>query len=281
MTTASISLQDLRQRLYVKAKAEKPWRVWGLYVHVCKEATLRAAYAMAKKNNGAPGIDGVTFGAIEATGVEPFLAQLRDELVTRTYRPLRNRHVAIPKDGGRVRVLGIPAIRDRVVQGALKLLLDPIVEADFRDGSYGYRPTRTAHQAMGRVAKAMVQNKTRVIDVDLAAFFDTVRHDRLLAKVVRRIQDPAILRLVKLIVKASGPRGVPQGGVISPLLANIYLTEVDEMLAQLKETPRQGPYTYLEYARFADDLVVLVDGYRRHARLAQVAERELREVLAQ
>ncbi len=281
MTTASISLQDLRQRLYVKAKAEKSWRVWGLYVHVCKEATLRAAYAMAKKNNGAPGIAGVTFVAIEATGVEPLLAQLRNELVTRTDRPMRNRHVAIPKDGGRVRVLGIPAIRDRVVQGALKLLLDPIFEADFLDGSYGYRPTRTAHQAIGRVAKAIVQNKTRVIDVDLAAFFDTVRHDRLLAKVARRIQDPAILRLVKLMVKASGRRGVPQGGVISPLLANIYLTEVDEMLEQLKETTRQGSYTYLEYARFADDLVVLVDGYRRHARLAQVAERRLREALAQ
>ena len=281
MITASISLQDLRQRLYVKAKAEKPWRVWGLYVHVCKEETLRAAYVMAKKNNGAPGIDGVTFVAIEAMGVEAFLAQLRDELVTQTYRPMRNRHVAIPKDGGRVRVLGIPAIRDRVVQGALKLLLEPIFEADFRDGSYGYRPKRTAHQAIGRVAQAIVQNKTRVIDVDLAAFFDTVRHDRLLAKVARRIQDPAILRLVKLMVKASGRRGVPQGGVISPLLANIYLTEVDEMLEQLKEDTRQGSYTYLEYARFADDLVVLVDGYRRHARLAQVAEQRLREALAQ
>ncbi len=281
MTTASITLQDLRQRLYVKAKAEKQWRVWGLYVHVCKEATLRAAYAMAKKNHGAPGVDGVTFAAIEATGVEPFLARLRDELVTHPYRPMRNRHVEIAKDGGRVRVLGIPAIRDRVVQGALKLLLEPIFEADFRDGSYGYRPKRTAHQAIRRVAQAIVQNKTRVIDVDLAAFFETVRHDRLLAKVARRIQDPAILRLVKLIVKASGPRGVPQGGVISPLLANLYLTEVDGMLEQLKETTRQGQYTYLEYARFADDLVVLVDGYRRHAQLAQVAERKLREAWAQ
>ena len=167
------------------------------------------------------------------------------------------------------------------MQGALTLLLEPIFEADFWDGSYGYRPNRIAHQAIRRVAQARVQNKTRVIDVDLAAFFDTMRHDRLLAKVARRIQDPAILRLVKLIVKASGPRGVPQGGVISPLLANLYLTEVDEMLEQLKETTRQGQYTYLEYARFADDLVVLVDGYRRHARLAQVAERKLREAWAQ
>ncbi len=213
--------------------------------------------------------------------MEPFLARLQDELVTQTYQPMRNRHVKIPKDDGNVRVLGIPTIRDRVVQGALKLLLEPIFEADCRDRAYGYRPKRTAPQALSRVAPAIVQNKTRVMDVDLAAFFDTVRHDRLLAKVARRLQDPAILRLVKLIVKASGPRGVPQGGVISPLLANSYLTEVDGMLEQLKETTRQGQYTYLEYARYADALVVLVDGYRRHAQLAQVAERQLREACAQ
>ena len=131
MTTASISLQDLWRRLYVKAKAEKDWRFWGLYVHVCKLETLHAAYALAKQNHGAPGIDGVTFAAIEEAGVEGFLVRLRDELVSRTYRPLRNRRVEIPKGGGKVRVLGIPAIRDRVVQGALKLILEPIFEADF------------------------------------------------------------------------------------------------------------------------------------------------------
>lgn len=118
MTTAPISLQDLRRRIYVKAKAEKTKRFWGLYVHVAKLETLRAAYDLAKRNNGAPGVDGVTFDAIEAAGVEVLLAQLRDELVSRTYRPLRNRRVEIPRDGGKVRVLGIPAIRDRVVQGA-------------------------------------------------------------------------------------------------------------------------------------------------------------------
>ena len=167
MTTAPISLQDLRRRLYVKAKAEKDWQFWGLYVHVSKLETLRAAYAMAKQNDGAPGIDGVTFEAIAADGVEPFLAQLRDELVSRTYRPLRNRRVEIPKgDGKKVRVLGIPAIRDRVVQGALTLILEPIFEADFHDGSYGYRPKRTAQQAVDRVAEAIVRNTTRVIDVD-------------------------------------------------------------------------------------------------------------------
>ena len=239
MTTAPISLQDLQRRLYVKAKAEKDWRFWGLYVHVGKLETLRAAYAMAKQNDGAPGIDGVTFEAIEAAGVEPFLAQLRDELVARTYRPLRNRRVEIPKGGGKVRVLGIPAIRDRVVQGALKLILEPIFEADFHDGSYGYRPKRTAQQAVDRVAEAIVRNKTRVIDVDLAAYFDSVRHDLLLAKVARRVNDRDILHLLKLMLKASGKRGVPQGGVISPLLSNIYLTEVDAMLERAKAVTAQ------------------------------------------
>ena len=178
MTAVPISLQDLQRRLYVKAKAEKDWRFWGLYVHVVKLETLHAAYKIAKEHSGAPGIDGVTFEAIEAAGVEPFLAQLRDELVSRTYWPLRNRRVEIPKDGGKVRVLGIPAIRDRVVQGALKLILEPIFEADFHDGSYGYRPKRTAQQAVDRVAEAIVRNKTRVIDVDSAAYFDSVRHDQ-------------------------------------------------------------------------------------------------------
>jgi RNA-directed DNA polymerase len=172
MTTVPISLQDLRRRLYGKAKAEKDWRCWGLYVHVTKLETLRTAYEVAKKHNGAPGLDGVTFAAIEGAGVELFLAELRDALVARTYRPLRNRHVEIPKEGGTVRVLGIPAIRDRVVQGALKLILEPIFEADFCDGSYGYRPKRSAHEAVNRVAQAIVQNKTRVIDVDVAAFLD-------------------------------------------------------------------------------------------------------------
>ena len=277
---ASISLQDLRRRLYVKAKAEKSKRFWGLYVHVAKLETLRAAYEIAKKHNGAPGIDGVTFAAIEAGGVEGLLAQLRDELVARTYRPLRNRRVEIPKRGGKVRVLGIPAIRDRVVQGALKLIMEPIFEADFCDGSYGYRPQRTAHEAVARVAQAIVSGKTRVIDVDLAAYFDTVRQDLLLGKVAQRIQDGEILHLLRLMLKASGKRGVPQGGVISPLLANIYLTEVDAMLERAKEVTRDGEWARVEYARYADDLVILVDGYRRHAWLLQAVDRRLREELA-
>jgi RNA-directed DNA polymerase len=278
--TAPIRLQDLRRRLYVKAKADKQGRFWGLYVHVAKLETLQAAYDVAKRKDGAPGIDGVTFEAIEAAGVEAFLVTLRDALVTRTYVPLRNRRVEIPKDGGKVRVLGIPAIRDRVVQGALKLILEPIFEADFHDGSFGYRPKRTAQQAVDRVAEGIVRNKMRVIDVDLAAYFDSVRHDLLLAKVARRIQDQEILHLVKLMLKASGKRGVPQGGVISPLLSNIYLTEVDAMLERAKAVTRNGAHTYVEYVRYADDLVILVNNDRRQDWLVEAVGRRLREELA-
>ena len=281
MITASISLQDLQRRIYAKAKAEPSWRFWGLYVHVGKLETLHAAYASTKANNGAPGIDGVTFAAIEASGVEAFLQQLRDALVSRTYRPLRCRRKAIPKDGGRkVRVLSIPAIQDRVVQGALKLVLEPIFEADFQPGSYGYRPKRSAHQAVDRVAQAIVQNKTRVLDLDLRAFFDNVRHDVLLAKVARRVNDRDVLALLKQMLKASGKMGVPQGGVISPVLSNLYLTEVDRMLERAKEVTRSGKYTYVEYARFADDIVILVDAYPRHTWLLDAVTKRLREELA-
>jgi RNA-directed DNA polymerase len=172
MTKTSVNLQDLRRGLYVKAKAEPSWRFWGLYVHVCKMETLREAYELARINNGAPGIDGVTFEVIEAQGVDAFLEQIRVELVECTYRPLPARRREIPKDGGEFRVLSIPAIRYRVVQGALKLILEPIFEADFQPGSYGYRPKRTAHEAVQRVATAIVQAKTQVIDLDLRAYLD-------------------------------------------------------------------------------------------------------------
>src|SRR6202795_76549 len=280
MTTAPISLQDLRRRLYVKAKAEPSWRFWGLYVHVCKMETLREAYEMAKQNDGAPGVDGVTFEAIESQGAEALLGQLRDELTGHTYQPLPTRRQEIPKDGGKVRVLSIPAIRDRVVQGALKLILEPIFEADFQPGSFGYRPKKTAHEAVDRVAKAIVQHKTRVIDIDLRSYFDNVRHDRLLAKVAKRVDDDDVMHLLKIMLKANGRCGVPQGGVISPLLSNLYLAEVDRMLERAKEVTRSGKYTYIEYARFADDLVILIDAYPRHDWLMGAVEKRLRAELA-
>ncbi len=282
MIKAPISLQDLRRKLYIKAKTESSWRFWGLYVHVCKIETLRAAYASARANQGAPGVDGVTFETIEQQGVERFLNQIRDELTQSTYTPLPPRKTEIPKDGGRkVRILSIPAIRDRVVQGALKLILEPIFEADFQPGSYGYRPKRTAHDAIARVTKAIALGKTHVIDLDLRAFFDSVRHDRLLELVARRIQDNEILHLLKVILKSSGSLGVSQGGVISPLLSNVYLNEVDRMLERAKAVTAGPGYTLIEYARFADDMVVLVN--ERDARaswMLQVVSRRLREEFA-
>jgi RNA-directed DNA polymerase len=281
MTKASSNLQDLRRSLYVKAKAEPSWRFWGLYVHVCKMETLYEAYRMAKENDGAPGIDGVTFEAIEESGEEGFLQQIRDELMTNTYRPMRLRKKEIPKDGGKkVRVLSIPSISDRVVQGAVKLILEPIFEADFQPGSFGYRPKRTAHAAVNRVAQAIVESKTRIIDIDLRAYFDNVQHYLLLEKVARRVKDEAVMHLLKMMLKATGKQGVPQGGVISPLLSNLYLNEVDRMLERAIATTRNGKYTYVQYARFADDLVILIDSYRRHDWLVQAVNKRLREELA-
>ncbi len=283
MIKAPISLQDLRRRIYVKAKAEGAWRFWGLFVHVCKGETLREAYQLAKANRGAPGLDGVTFRDIERRGADGFLKQLRDELVTGRYRPMRNRRQEIPKGNGKVRVLGIPTIRDRVVQGALKLILEPIFEADFQVGSFGYRPKRTAHQAVNRVAEAIVRKRTRVIDVDLKGFFDNVRHHILLKKVATRVADEDVMRLLKMILKATGKKGVPQGGVISPLLSNIYLNDIDRMLEKAKAVTRvasaRGPRDVLEYARFADDLVILVGSFTQHDWLLKAVGRRLREEL--
>jgi RNA-directed DNA polymerase len=280
MTKTPGSLQDLSKSLYDKAKAEPTWRFWGLYVHVCKMEILQEAYKMAKKNNGAPGIDGVTFEAIEESGAESFLRQIQDELVNQTYRPMQVRKKEIPKDGGtKVRILSIPSIRDRVVQGALKLILEPIFEADFQPGSYGYRPKRTAHEAINRVAQAIVEEKTKIIDLDLRAYFDNVQHYLLLEKVARRVQDDQVMRLLKMILKTTGKKGVPQGGVISPLLSNLYLNEVDKMLEKAIETTRYKGYTAVQYARFADDQVILVDPHPQHAWLEKAVIQRLREEL--
>jgi RNA-directed DNA polymerase len=262
MIKSSVNLQELRRRIYRKAKAEKQWRFWGLYVHVIKMETLRAAYQQAKANDGTAGIDGESFATIEARGVEKFLSAIREELLSRSYKPSKNRRVEIPKGNGKTRRLGIPTIKDRVVQGALKLILEAIFEADFHTSSFAYRPKRTAHQALDRVVHGLVQGLSRVLDVDLKSYFDNVRHHLLLRKLAHRVQDAEILHLVKQILKANGAKGVPQGGVLSPLLANLYLNELDQaMEEETAKRRREGRWERVVYTRYADDMVILVDGY--------------------
>ena len=281
MTKAPITLQDLRRKIYVKAKTEKQWRFWGLYVHICKLETLTEAYCLAKRNKGAPGIDGVTFDVIEANGIESYLKGIQKDLLNFNYKPQRAKRVEIPKsDGKSMRILKIPTIRDRIVEGAVKLILEPIFETDFQDGSYGYRPNRRAADAINRVAKAIISGKSKVIDIDLSSYFDTVRHDILLKKIAMRIQDNKVMHLIKLILKASGKRGLRQGGVLSPMMSNLYLNGVDKMLEQAKEVTKTNGYYNIEYARWADDAVILVDGNKRHAKLQKAIEKRLREEIA-
>jgi RNA-directed DNA polymerase len=279
MTKTSIGVQELRKRIGEKAKAEPHHRFWGLYTHVWKLDTLEEAYRLAKQKDGAPGVDGVTFEHIEAQGRERLLEELSRELREKNYRPLPCRQVEIPKEGGKVRTLKIPAIRDRVVQGALRLVLEPIFEADFQPGSYGYRPNRTAHEALERVRGGLYKQLHQVIDLDLKSYFDTVRHDLLLAKLARRVNDDDVMWLSKSILKAGGTRGLPQGSVIGPLWANVFLNGVDEMLERAQEATQQGAYEVVRYTRFADDLVVLCSSHPRAAHWAAVVERRIREEL--
>jgi len=280
MTKTSIGVQELRKRIGDKAKTEPEHRFWGLYTHVWKLDVLREAYRLAKQNNGASGVDGETFAKIEAQGVEKYLQTLSQELRERSYRPLPCRQVDIPREGGKVRGLKIPAIRDRVAQGALRLVLEPIFEADFQPGSYGYRPTRTAHQALERVREGLSKNLHVVIDLDLKSYFDTVRQDVLLSKLAQRIADDEVMWLCKQILRSGGKRGLPQGSVIGPLFANVFLNGVDQMLERAQEATRNGPYENARYTRFADDLVVQVSGHPRARNWAAKVERRLREELA-
>ena len=239
--TTPEAIRTLQRKLYRKAKAEPAFRFYVLYDKIYREDILRHAYELARANAGAAGVDGVTFAQIEASGVEAWLAGLREELVSKTYRPDPVRRVSIPKaDGVGERLLGIPTIRDRVVQTAAKLVLEPIFEADFEDNAYGYRPARGAVDAVKEVHRHIRRGYTDVVDADLSKYFDSIPHCELLKSVARRIVDRHVLRLIKLWLKApieeedgegtrrmgggkSNTRGTPQGGVASPLLANIYM----------------------------------------------------------
>ena len=279
MTKAPSDLQDLRRRIYRKAKSDKTHRFWGIFVHVARMSTLEEAYRVAKGNKGAPGIDGQSFADIETTGVPEFLAAIREELLTGRYEPRPNRRVDIPKENGKVRTLQIPCIRDRVVQGALKLILEAIFEADFCPNSYGFRPKRSQHKALAQVRRSVMRRMSTVIDVDLAKYFDNVRHSVLLDKIAKRVQDPEVMHLIKQIIKVAGKTGVPQGGPFSPLAANIYLNEIDWMFDAIRCKTAEGPYEAVNYHRFADDIVITVSGHHTKKGWAQRALHRLEEQL--
>jgi len=277
MTKAPISLQDLRRRIYRKAKSDKAHRFWGIFVHVTKMETLHEAYRLSMRNGGAPGIDGVTFEAIEASGRKRFLEDIRQELITGAYTPQKNRRVDIPKENGKVRTLQIPCIRDRVVQGAVKLILEAIFEADFCHNSYGYRPGRSPHRALAEVRRSVMRRMSNVVDVDLSKYFDTIQHAKLLSLIAERVQDAEVLRLVKQIIRATGRVGVPQGGPFSPLAANIYLNKVDWAFDAIRQKTAQGSYEAVNYHRFSDDIVITVSGHSSKTGWAERALERLQE----
>jgi RNA-directed DNA polymerase len=233
-----IKIREFQRKLYAKAKQEPSYRFYLLYDKIHREDILAHGYELAKANGGAPGMDQQSFAGIEAAGREAWLASLRKELIEETYRPQPVRRVMIPKPGGGERPLGIPTIRDRVVQTAAKLVLEPIFEADLEPNAYGYRPQRSAQDAVQKVHEYVCEGYTDVVDADLSKYFDTLPHAELMQCVARRIVDRPVLHLVKMWLESpvaerdgkgnwthtgSSGKGTPQGGVISPLLANLYM----------------------------------------------------------
>jgi len=251
-------VQELQRKLYLKAKSNADFRFYALYDKVYRTDVLRKAWERVKANKGAAGIDGQTFEEIESTGVDNFLEGIQQELKAKTYRPQPARRVYIPKPDGTKRPLSIPTIKDRVVQSALKLIIEPIFETDFEDCSYGFRPKRSAQQAALEVRKLLNFGYKEVIETDIEDCFGSIPHRELLDMVAKRIVDGKILWLTSLFFKAgvmddfdrwTDSKGTPQGGVISPLLANIYLNNIDKGWKPLNNSAR--------LIRYADDLVIM------------------------
>ncbi len=272
LTTPS-KIRELQIKLYRKAKNEPEYRFYMLYDKVYREDILRHAYERARANKGAPGVDGQRFEQIESAGVAEWLTGIREELRNRTYKPQPVRRVMIPKPGGGERPLGIPTIRDRVIQTAVKLLIEPIFEADFEPNAYGYRPKRSAQDAIREVHELLCEGYTGVVDADLSKYFDTIPHSELLQCVARRIVDKHMLHLLKMWLKVpveeadekgkkrltcgkGSDRGTPQGGVVSPLLANLYM---NRMLKGWRNT-RRGEQYRARVVNYADDFVILSRG---------------------
>lgn len=279
MMKPTISLQDLRRKIYIKAKSERKHKFWGMYVHVCKYETLEEAYLIAKSNDGTEGIDGVTFDDIENDGRVEFLLGIQEELKTGTYKPSNNRKCEILKDNGKVRNLSIPTIKDRTVQGALKLILEAVFEADFCPNSYGYRPKKSQHYTIAEVRRSILRGMTIAIDVDLSAYFDNVRHHILMKQIAKRIQDKDIMRLLKMILKTNGNKGIQQGGPLSPLLSNLYLTKIDWMFEKARLQTQEKGYDEIHYHRWADDIVILINPHPTKEWIIKRAKRRLKEEL--
>ena len=260
------SVQELQRKLYRKSKAEPSVRFYTLWDKVCRRDVLAEAWQKVKANKGASGVDGQTFREIETSGIESFLVGIQAELKAKTYKPMPVRRVWIPKASGGQRPLGIPAVRDRVVQMAVKIVLEPILEASFQDCSYGFRPKRSAHDAVREVRKYLNWGLSQVVDADIRDFFNSIPHTQLLRVVAQRVADGQILRVIKRWLRCGvmeegrvrfETTGTPQGGVISPLLANAYLNELDKRWITSGMTARQGQNAQI--VRYADDLVVLTD----------------------
>jgi len=271
-------IRTLQRKLYVKAKAEPEFRFYLLHDKICRPDILAHAFALARRNDGSAGVDGVTFDDIERAGVEAWLEALREDLASMRYRPMPVRRAMIPKPGGGERPLGIPTIRDRVAQTAAKLVLEPIFEADFEDNAYGYRPRRSAGDAIKATHRLIRQGYADVVDADLSKYFDTIPHAELMQSVARRIVDAKVLRLIKLWLTSpveqqdaagkrrisggkSNRKGTPQGGVISPLLANLYMNRFLKFW-RLKECGRTFRAHVVNYA---DDFVILSRGHADEA----------------